>query len=235
MKAKDAIIELDSVARDYGEGPSTLRVLHEVSLSIKEGEFVAIMGPSGSGKSTLLHLLGCLDRPTTGRVVVAGTDIGKASTDELAELRANKIGFVFQAYNLLPNFTALQNVELAMAITGKEKRERRVRALGLLGLVGLKHRAGHKPTELSGGEKQRVSIARALSNQPPILLLDEPTGNLDTKSGREVMAIVQKLWKRQGVTIVLITHEKDISDYAQKTNHIRDGKIEKITKRGASK
>lgn len=228
-KRGEYVIELEKVTKDYGQGSSVLRVLHEMSLSVRRGEFIAIMGPSGSGKSTLLNLLGCLDKPTTGRVLIDGTDTGMASDDELAELRANKLGFVFQAFNLLPNLSALKNVEMAMMITEKGKAERLETAASLLEKVGLGHRMDHKPAELSGGEKQRVAIARAMSNNPPILLLDEPTGNLDSKSGYEVMGIVKTLWKQQGITIVLITHEGELGDYAQRVVHVRDGKIEKIT------
>jgi len=226
MAGQTPIIELVNVVKDYHDGEVSLRVLHSVSLKVNTGDFVSVMGFSGSGKSTLLHIIGCLDKPTAGRVMVNGVDASSLSSDRLADLRASTIGFVFQAFNLLPNLSALQNVELAMAITEKGGAERRSRALELLREVGLQQRAGHKPAELSGGEKQRVAIARALANKPALLLMDEPTGNLDTTSGTEVMDVVEKLWKEQGVTVLVITHEKQIAAYAQRVVHIKDGRIE---------
>jgi putative ABC transport system ATP-binding protein len=231
MKTEKPIVEFVGVVKDYAEDSEALRVLHGVSLSIKRGEFVAIMGSSGSGKSTLLHLMGCLDLPTKGSVSIDGIDASSLSSDELAGLRANKIGFVFQAFNLLQNFSALQNVELAMAITENEKVFRRERAAMLLKQVSLEQRAGHKPNELSGGEKQRVAIARALANKPSLLLMDEPTGNLDSKSGEELMKIVDGLWRNEGVTIVMVTHEKQVAEHAQRVIHLKDGSISGIEER----
>jgi len=227
------IVELRDVRKDYGEDEARTAVLHGISFSVRKGDFVAIVGPSGSGKSTLLNLLGCLDTPTAGQVVIDGTDAASLGSAGLADLRARKIGFVFQSYNLLANLTARQNVELALQITEKPREERRRRAAQLLANVGLAHRLEHRPSQMSGGEKQRVAIARALANEPPVLLMDEPTGNLDTASSAEVMKLVMDLWKRQGVTILLITHEKEIADYAQRTIHVRDGRIEKIIQNNA--
>ncbi|MBI5036612.1 ATP-binding cassette domain-containing protein [Candidatus Micrarchaeota archaeon] len=184
MKQKN-VLELKEVSKTYAVGERSMTVLSDVSLAIRKGEFVSIMGPSGSGKSTMLQLMGCLDRPSAGRVLVDSVDAASLSSDELADLRASRIGFVFQAFNLLANLSAVQNVELSMAIGEREKAERRKRAEELLKLVGLEERAEHKPSELSGGEKQRVAIARALANEPSLLLMDEPTGNLDSKSGNE--------------------------------------------------
>ncbi|MBI5226661.1 ABC transporter ATP-binding protein [Candidatus Micrarchaeota archaeon] len=225
------MVELRQATKTYRTGETETTVLHGITFSVKKGEFVAIVGPSGSGKSTLLNLLGCLDTPTTGQVIIDGTDAATRSSDKLADLRARKIGFVFQAYNILANLTALQNVELAMQITEMPREERNARAKELLEKVGLGHRMEHKPAQMSGGEKQRVAIARALANEPPLLLMDEPTGNLDTASSLEVMDLAEDLWKKQGVTILLITHEKEIADYAQRTIFVRDGRIEKIVEK----
>ncbi|MEM0475760.1 MAG: ATP-binding cassette domain-containing protein [Candidatus Norongarragalinales archaeon] len=232
MKKADAIVELHSVIKDYAASAESeaLRVLHGVTFSIARGEFVAVMGASGSGKSTLLHLIGCLDKPTSGSIVLDGIDVALLSSDELAEIRARKVGFVFQAFNLLPNFTALQNVELAMTIAEKERNERRACAARLLEQVGLGQRANHKPNELSGGEKQRVAIARALANEPALLLMDEPTGNLDSKAGVEVMKVVQKLWREKGLTVVVVTHERSVAEHAQRIIHLKDGVIINIEK-----
>jgi len=234
MAGETPIIELVNVVKEYGDGVP-LRVLHGVSLRVDGGEFVSVMGFSGSGKSTLLHIIGCLDKPSSGRVMVNGVDASSLSSDQLADLRASTIGFVFQSFNLLPNLSALQNVELAMAITEKGGAERRSRALELLKAVGLQQRADHKPAELSGGEKQRVAIARALANRPSLLLMDEPTGNLDTKSGTEVMDVVQKLWRDQHVTVVVITHEKQIAGYARRVVQIKDGRIERAQDAGQAR
>lgn len=216
---------MKGVAKDYGTGRAALRVLHGVSLSIRRGEFVSIMGASGSGKSTLLHLIGCLDKPTEGSVAIDGVNASSLSSDELAGLRADRIGFVFQAFNLLPTLTTLQNVELAMEVAEKGKAFRRERAAQLIRVVGLGERAEHKPSELSGGEKQRVAIARALANNPPLLLMDEPTGNLDSKASAEVMGFVQKLWRDEGVTVIVVTHEKSVAECAQRAIRLKDGKI----------
>lgn len=225
------IVELKSVTKTYGTEDAQTRVLHGISFAVTKGDFVAIMGPSGSGKSTLLNLLGCLDVPTDGQVLIDGTDAATLDSAGLADLRARKIGFVFQSYNLLANLTASQNVELSMRITEVPAASRTQRAEHLLEQVGLGHRLDHRPAQMSGGEKQRVAIARALANEPPILLMDEPTGNLDTASSRDVMKLVEDLWQDQGVTILLITHEREIAEYAQRTIHVRDGRIEKITEK----
>lgn len=219
------MIELVDVVKKYRIGIHEVIALNGVSLKIEDGEFVAIMGPSGSGKSTLLYLIGCLDKPTSGKVLIDGMDTSKLSDRELTELRRNKIGFIFQQYYLIPTLTALENVELPMVFKGIPKDKRRKRAEELLELVGLGKKKDRKQNELSGGEQQRVAIARALANEPSILLCDEPTGNLDTKSGRIVMDIIKRLNVEQGVTVVLVTHDPSLSDYADRVIRIRDGRI----------
>ncbi len=218
-----AMIKLEDVTKVYRMGKVEVPALRGVSLSISEGEMVAIIGASGSGKSTLLNIIGCLDRPTSGRYLLDGTNVGQLNDNQLAELRNRKFGFVFQDFNLLPRATALSNVELPLIYRGGV-RQRRERAAMALEIVGLGKRANHKPTELSGGEQQRVAIARALVNDPLLLLADEPTGNLDTKSGADIMAIFRQL-HRDGKTIVLITHEPDIAAQAQRTIRLQDGRI----------
>ena len=225
MADKVDVIRFEGVTKEYPIGNRRLRVLEDVSFSVKRGEFVSIMGPSGSGKSTMLQLMGCLDLPSFGKVFIDGEDISTFSPNRLAEVRCTKIGFVFQAFNLLSNLTALQNVEVAMAINEIPGGERQRRALTLLESVGLKERQGHKPKELSGGEKQRVAIARALANNPSFLLADEPTGNLDSKSGEEVMDLIGDLGKG-GATVILVTHEPVVAQYSKRIIHLRDGKIE---------
>ena len=205
--------------------------LDDVSFSIKKGEFVAIMGPSGSGKSTLMHILGALDTPTSGTYILDGQDVSKLSKDELAEIRNKKIGFVFQAFNLLPRTTAIKNVALPMIYAGIPKEQRVKKAEELLEEVGLGDRMNHTSSQLSGGQMQRVAIARALSMNPSIILADEPTGNISTVQAEEIMRIFQSLQK-QGHTIVLITHEPSIAAFSQRTIHIKDGKIEKEVKNG---
>ncbi len=219
------MIELVDVVKKYRIGVHEVVALNGVSLRVEEGEFVAIMGPSGSGKSTLLYLIGCLDKPTSGKVIIDGMDTSTLNDRELTDLRREKIGFVFQQYYLIPTLTALENVELPMVFRGvpKDRRERRARYL--LELVGLKGKEDRKPMELSGGEQQRIAIARALANEPSILLCDEPTGNLDTKSGRVVMDLIKKLNVEQGVTVVLVTHDPSLSYYADRVVKIRDGRI----------
>ncbi len=219
------MIELIDVVKKYRIGVHEVIALNGVSLSVRDGEFVAIMGPSGSGKSTLLHLIGCLDKPTSGKVLIDGLDTSKLSDRELTELRRDKIGFVFQQYYLIPTLTALENVELPMVFKGISKEKRRSRAEELLELVGLKGKKDRKPNELSGGEQQRVAIARALANEPSILLCDEPTGNLDTKSGKVVMEIIKRLNVEEGVTVVLVTHDPSLKVYADRVIGIRDGRI----------
>ncbi len=219
------MIELVDVVKKYRIGTHEVVALNGVSLSVRDGEFVVIMGPSGSGKSTLLHLIGCLDKPTSGKVIIDGEDTSKLSDRELTELRRDKIGFVFQQYYLIPTLTALENVELPMVFKGVPKEKRHSRAEELLELVGLKGQGDRKPNELSGGEQQRVAIARALANEPSILLCDEPTGNLDTKSGKVVMDIIKRLNVEEGVTVVLVTHDPSLSDYGDRVVRIRDGRI----------
>ncbi|MBA1335324.1 MAG: ABC-type antimicrobial peptide transport system, ATPase component [Firmicutes bacterium] len=218
------MLYVENLNKVYKTGTVSVTALEEVSFEIKKGEFVAIMGPSGSGKSTLMNILGCLDRPSGGRYILDGVDVSVLNDNELAEIRNKKIGFVFQAFNLLSRTTALKNVEMPMMYAGLPMRERRERAIDALRRVGLEDRLEHKPNELSGGQKQRVAIARALVNNPAIILADEPTGNLDTASGEEIMKIFEQL-NREGVTIILVTHESDIARHAKRTLVFRDGRL----------
>jgi len=206
-------------------GEVEVQALRDADLKIKENEFVAIIGPSGSGKSTLMHMIGCLDRPSSGKIFLDGIDISKLNDSGLARLRGKKIGFIFQFFNLYPTLTAKENVELPMLILEVDRKERERRALELLEIVGLKKRIEHLPSQLSGGERQRVAIARALANDPSILLADEPTGNLDTKTGSEIMKFLNKLQKEKKLTIVMVTHELHIARYAERIIHVKDGKI----------
>ena len=218
------IIELQKVTKIYKLDEVEVVGVKDVDLKIKKGEFVCIMGPSGSGKSTLLHLIGCLDKPTYGKIFIDGIDISKMSEDELAEIRKNKIGFVFQFFNLYPTLNALENVELPMIIAEKDKEYRRKRAMELLKIVGMEKFKDHFPSELSGGQRQKIAIARALANDPPIILADEPTGNLDSKSGKEVMEIFKKLHE-EGRTIVVVTHNKEVAEYSERIIYLKDGKV----------
>jgi len=219
-------ILLSDVTKIYQIGTETVNALAGLTLKIKPGEFTAIMGPSGSGKSTLMNILGCLDRPTKGSYMLDGQEVATLNDDQLATVRNKKIGFVFQNFNLLPRMSTLQNVALPMVYAGVKKEARLERARELLTMVGLEDRITHQPNELSGGQRQRVAIARALVNNPTIIMADEPTGNLDTKSGKEVMSIFSKL-NSQGRTIILVTHEPEIAEYAGRIVHVRDGQIER--------
>jgi len=216
------MIELENVTKVYRMGKVEVYALNGVSLSIKEGEMISIIGASGSGKSTLLNVIGCLDRPTSGRYLLEGADVSRLNDNKLAEMRNRKFGFVFQEYNLLSRATALSNVELPLIYGGN--RHKRQRAMGALERVGLAPRAKHKPTELSGGEQQRVAIARALVNNPSLILADEPTGNLDSHSTAEIISIFQEL-NRDGITVIIVTHEADIASQTQRTIRLSDGEI----------
>src|SRR4026208_33122 len=227
-----SLIRLQNLSRMYQMGSETIYALRDVSLEIERGEYVAIMGPSGSGKSTLMNLLGCLDTPTSGRYELNGTDVSEMDDNDLADVRNREIGFVFQTFNLLPRSNALHNVELPLIYAGMDSDTRRDRALQALDNVGLSDRVHHKPNELSGGQRQRVAIARALVNSPAILLADEPTGNLDSKTGVEIMALFERL-HGTGNTIILVTHEPDVAAHAHRVIHIRDGQVEKDVQRAA--
>jgi putative ABC transport system ATP-binding protein len=224
------LIETHNLTKTYAMGDSAVHALDDVSLSVEHGEFVAIMGPSGSGKSTFMNVIGCLDEPTGGRFLLEGIDISRRGRDELAEIRNQKIGFVFQGFNLLPRTSALENVELPMLYNGFSPKERRRRALASLKALGLEGREHHHPNQLSGGQQQRVAIARALVNQAPLLLADEPTGNLDTKTSIEIMELFVKLNEESGITILLVTHEPDIATYSKRSVRFLDGKIVSDTK-----
>jgi putative ABC transport system ATP-binding protein len=227
------VIRTAGVTREYVLGAETVRALRGVDLEIDRNEFVAIMGPSGSGKSTLMNIIGCLDTPTAGEYWLAGQRVSAMTDTQLARVRNKEIGFVFQTFNLLPRATALHNVELPLIYAGVGKRERKERAVRALENVGLGDRVGHKPSELSGGQRQRVAIARALINEPSIILADEPTGNLDSKTGEEIMALFEQL-HGQGQTIILVTHEHDIAEHARRQVLIKDGVIDRDTGREGS-
>jgi putative ABC transport system ATP-binding protein len=218
------VIRLDHVSRVYQVGESEVRALDDVSLDIAAGEFAAIMGPSGSGKSTMLNVLGCLDTPTSGSYVLDGEPVEKLSEDRLAEVRQKKIGFIFQAYHLVGRMTAMRNVELPMIFAGVEPRVRRDRVRAALEAVGLGRRMTHRPDQLSGGERQRVAIARAMVMEPRILLADEPTGNLDTRSGEEIVALLERL-NAGGLTLVLVTHDPRVAEHSRRVLRMRDGRI----------
>ncbi len=221
------VIELDHIHKTYTMGDVDVHALRGVSLTIREGEFVAIMGASGSGKSTTMNIIGCLDRPTRGSYILDGQDVSEMSKDERADIRCQKIGFVFQGFNLLSRTSALENVELPMLYAGVANTERDQRARGALAAVGLKGREQNHPNQLSGGQQQRVAVARALVNNPALILADEPTGNLDSRTSVEVMEIFQRLNRERGITLVLVTHEPDIAQYAQRVIVFKDGKIKK--------
>jgi putative ABC transport system ATP-binding protein len=228
-----ALIEARDISKVYGVGEIDLRALDHVTTTIEKGEFVAIMGQSGSGKSTFMNILGCLDVPTGGRYCLDSVDTGRLSRDELAEIRNKKLGFVFQGFNLLPRTSALENVELPMLYNGFPAQERQARARAALKSVGLEGREDHHPNQLSGGQQQRVAIARALVNQAPVILADEPTGNLDTRTSNEIMDLFVRLNRESGITVVLVTHEPDIAAFGKRIIRFLDGQIvndEKIKK-----
>lgn len=225
MSRVEAVIVVEQLTKTYDLGEVKVEALRGVDVRIHRGEFVAIMGASGSGKSTLMNILGCLDRPTSGRYLLEGIDVAQMSSDQLADIRNQRIGFIFQNFNLLPRTSALENVELPLLYDGTATRDRRARALAALKAVGLEDRAGHHPSQLSGGQQQRVAIARALVNRPSIILADEPTGNLDSETSVEIMGLLQGLNVEQGITIVLITHEADIASYAARVIVFKDGVV----------
>jgi len=219
------LMETRRLSKIYGTGDARVHALRDVDLSIDEGEFVAIMGPSGSGKSTLMNILGCLDQPTRGSYRLLGEEVGKLSASRLAEVRNRTIGFVFQAYNLLPRTTALANVQLPLLYAGAGRNELRRRATVALQRVGLAARMNHLPSQLSGGQQQRVAIARAIVNRPNVILADEPTGNLDSKTGGEILTLLKKLNREQGLTIVMVTHDQAIASKADRTVRLVEGKV----------
>jgi putative ABC transport system ATP-binding protein len=223
--AAGSLYELRSVTKRYGDGAARVAAVDGIDLEIARGEFVALVGPSGSGKTTMLQLLGAIDRPTDGEVLFEGERIEGMSDGELADLRRNTLGFIFQQFNLIPTLTARDNVEVAMAPTGIASAERRRRAEEVLERVGLSKRTAHVPSELSGGEQQRVAIARALSNEPRVLLADEPTGNLDTATGTEVIGLLETLWREHGLTVILVTHDDSIAGRAERVLRMRDGRL----------
>lgn len=220
------MLEIKKVKKIYQMGKVKVEALRGVSFYIDKGEFVAIMGPSGSGKSTLMHIIGCLDQPTEGSFIIGGKDVSKLNDDRLAEIRNKSIGFVFQQFNLLSRTSILHNVEIPLIYAGQKSKQRRKLAIQVLESVGLGDRVKHKPSEISGGEKQRAAIARALVNNPLIILADEPTGNLDTKTGEEIMKIFYKLHQK-GHTVIMVTHEAEVARHARRIIHLRDGLIEK--------
>jgi putative ABC transport system ATP-binding protein len=222
------ILQVQNVKKSYSMGKVVVPALRGVSFDVEEGEFLAVLGPSGSGKSTLLHIIGCLDRPDEGEILFEGRNVLNLNDDELAELRLRKIGFVFQFFNLLPRLTALENVKIPLVLAGLPDKEANEKARKLLDLVGLGKRLSHRPSELSGGEQQRVAIARALINNPKLVLADEPTGNLDTKSGWEIVNLMTKLNKEMGQTFIVVTHDPQIAEAADRIIYLKDGLIEGI-------
>jgi len=220
------VIEISNLNKSYKMGLQVLKVLNSLDLEVKKGEYVALMGPSGSGKSTLMNIIGCLDNFDSGKFILNGVDVAGLSDNELADIRNKEIGFIFQTFNLLPRYTALENVELPLIYAGVSKKERRQRAINVLEQVGLADRMTHKPNELSGGQRQRVAVARALVNNPAILLADEPTGNLDSKTSEEIMMLFEEIHSN-GNTIIIVTHEEDIAQKAKRIIRLKDGVVEK--------
>jgi putative ABC transport system ATP-binding protein len=220
-----SLLKAQEITKTYRLGDIALNALYNVSLVIEKGEFIAIMGPSGSGKSTFMNILGCLDKPTSGRYMLEGVDVANMNRDELATIRNKKIGFVFQGFNLLSRTSAIENVELPMLYDGFSAKERRQKAAAALKTVGLEGRENHHPNQLSGGQQQRVAIARALVNNAPIILADEPTGNLDTKTSAEIMELLARLNEESNITVIIVTHEKDIAEYSRRRIFFRDGVI----------
>ncbi len=225
MKANAGIIKLDKVWKTYIMGDVNVHALRGLDFQVNKGEFVAIMGPSGSGKSTAVNMIGCLDIPTQGAIYLSGVNIAHLHESELAQIRGKKIGFIFQQFNLIPTLTAQENVMLPMIFQGKDEAMRLRTAASLLGIVGLQDRMHHKPNQLSGGQQQRVAIARALANDPEVILADEPTGNLDSKTGDEIIQLLQKLHK-EGKTIIIVTHDEEVATAAQRREHLKDGVIQ---------
>jgi putative ABC transport system ATP-binding protein len=220
----EPVVKVTDVRKTYRMGEIEVHALQGINLLINKGEFVSIMGPSGCGKSTMMHILGCLDRPTSGHVLLDGVDVDELDDNNLAGIRNNKVGFVFQTFNLLPKLNAIENIELPLIYAGVRLEERRKRALDLLEIVGLKDRANHKPSELSGGQSQRVAVARALINNPSMILADEPTGNLDSKSGDEIIHLFSELNAR-GNTIIMVTHDQDIANHGKRIVRLKDGLV----------
>ena len=225
---KEFVIDLKNIIRNFQLGSQTVHVLKDIDLTIKKGEYVALMGPSGSGKSTLMNLLGCLDTPTSGSYMIANRDVSKMNDNQLADVRNKEIGFVFQTFNLIPRQTALQNVALPLVYAGEKKEKRISRAKKVLDEVGLSDRITHKPNQLSGGQRQRVAIARALVNSPSIILADEPTGNLDSSTSNEIMKLFEEIHKN-GNTLIIVTHEEEIAQHANRIIRLKDGEIESDT------
>ena len=222
---KKTVIKLENVWKIYKMGDIEVNALQGLSLDAREGEFLAIMGPSGSGKSTAVNMIGCLDVPTKGRVILDGHDISKLTESELAQIRGRKIGFIFQQFNLIPTLTALENVALPIVFQSVEREKRIGKATELLGIVELGDRMSHRPTELSGGQQQRVAIARSLANNPEVILADEPTGNLDSNTGEMVMSFLRKLNRKEGKTIIVVTHDNNVARHADRIEFLKDGKI----------
>ena len=225
MSLNKSLITVNKISKIYEMGDNRLHALKDVSLTIKTGEFVSIMGASGSGKSTFMNIIGCLDKPTSGKYYLDGIDISTFSRDELSAIRNQKIGFVFQGFNLIPRTSAVENIELPMIYAGIRPKERRQKAIDVLKIVGLDDREHHTPNQLSGGQQQRVAIGRAMVNNAPIIMADEPTGNLDTKTSHEIMELFKKLNQESGKTVILITHETEIAEYSQRIIRFKDGNI----------